>query len=167
MINYNLKHFILFFALILFQVFIIDNIDLFSFSPPMIYISFIIIFKFDQNQPLFILLCFMLGLSIDFLSQSPGANTISSLTLGFIRPLIINYSFKINADLPNAAINDPNIKHRIIYTSSIIFIHHLLYFSIVYFNFNSFYLILKYTALSFVFSFILIWTLISFFKSDK
>ncbi len=165
MLNENLKIFFQFITLILAQIIVLDNINLFGFLNPIIYILFIITYKFDQNQTLFIFLCFLLGFLIDLLTQSSGANTISCLILSYIRPFVINSCFKINSNMPKAYINDPNISHRLYYILSIVLIHHLIYFSIVYFDINSLILIIKYTFLTTILSIILIWPLISFYRS--
>ena len=165
MLNENLKIFFQFITLILVQIIVLDNINLFGFLNPIIYILFIITYKFDQNQTLFIFLSFLLGFLIDLLSQSSGANSISCLILGYMRPFIINSCFKINSNMPKAYINDPNISHRLYYILSIVLIHHFIYFSIVYFDINSLTIIIKYTFLTTIFSIILIWTLISFYRS--
>ena len=165
MFNENLKIFFQFITLILVQIIVLDNINLFGFLNPIIYILFIITYKFDQNQTLFIFLSFLLGFLIDLLSQSSGANTISCLILGYMRPFIINSCFKINSNMPKAYINDPNISHRLYYILSIVLIHHFIYFSIVYFDINSLIIIIKYTFLTTIFSIILIWPLISFYRS--
>ena len=89
MINENLKIFFQFISLILAQIIVLDNINLFGFLNPIIYILFIITYRFDQNQTLFIFLSFLLGLNIDLLTQSSGANTISCLILSYIRHYII------------------------------------------------------------------------------
>ena len=151
--------------MILAQIIVLDNINLFGFLNPILYILFIITYKFDQNQTLFIFFCFLLGFIIDLLTQSSGANTISCLILGYLRPLIINYCFKINSNMPKAYINDPNISNRLFYILSMVLIHHLIYFSTVYFDINYLILIVKYTFLTSIFSIILIWTLISFYRS--
>ena len=165
MLNENLKIFFQFITLILAQIIVLDNINLFGFLNPIIYILFIITYKFDQNQTFFIFLCFLLGFLIDLLTQNAGANTISCLILAYIRPFVINSCFKINSNMPKAYINDPNISHRLYYILSIVLIHHLIYFSIVYFDINSLILIIKYTFLTTIFSIILIWPLISFYRS--
>lgn len=165
MSNENLKISFQFTLLILLQIIVLDNINLFGFLNPILYILFIITYKFDQNQTLFIFLCFLLGFIIDLLTQSSGANTISCLILGYLRPLIINYCFKINSNMPKAYINDPNISNRLFYILSMVLIHHLIYFSTVYFDINYLILIVKYTFLTSIFSIILIWTLISFYRS--
>ncbi len=165
MSNENLKISFQFTLLILLQIIVLDNINLFGFLNPILYILFIITYKFDQNQTLFIFFCFLLGFIIDLLTQSSGANTISCLILGYLRPLIINYCFKINSNMPKAYINDPNISNRLFYILSMVLIHHLIYFSTVYFDINYLILIVKYTFLTSIFSIILIWTLISFYRS--
>jgi hypothetical protein len=50
---------------------------IFGFINPMIYLLFLVVYRFDDDQTLFILLSFVLGFCIDFLSQSGGAHTIA------------------------------------------------------------------------------------------
>ena len=95
MINENLKIFFQFISLILAQIIILDNINLFGFLNPIIYILFIITYRFDQNQTLFIFLSFLLGLTIDLLTQSSGANTISCLILSYIGLLSLTFLLKL------------------------------------------------------------------------
>ena len=80
-----------FFIIVLAQVFLFNNMFIFGFINPMIYLLFLVVYRFDDDQTLFILLSFVLGFCIDFLSQSGGAHTLASLTIGFVRPLLIKY----------------------------------------------------------------------------
>ena len=150
--------------LVLVQVMVFNNISLFGYVNPMIYLLFLVIYRFDNDQTLLIFLSFILGFCIDFLSQSGGAHMIASLTIGFLRPLIIRYSFGVTSEIPSTFQNDSRIKNKYLFLTIFILIHHLLYFTIVYFSWNAKYLILKNTLLTSVFSLILISLLSRFYK---
>ena len=153
-----------FVILVLVQVFLFNNMFIFGFINPMIYLIFLVIYRFDNDQTLFIFLSFVLGFCIDFLSQSGGAHTIASLTIGSLRPLLIKYSFGVTSEVPSTFQNDSRRRNKYIFLTLLILIHHLLYFIIVYFNWSATYLILKNTLLTSVFSLILVALISRFYK---
>ncbi len=153
-----------FIVLVLVQVMFFNNMFILGFVNPMIYLLFLVIYRFDNNQTIFIFLSFMLGFCVDFLSQSGGAHTIASLNIGFLRPLIIKYSFGVTSEIPSTFQNDLRIKNKYLFLTLLILIHHLLYFVIVYFNLSATYLILKNTLFTSVFSLILIALISRFYK---
>ena len=72
-----------FISLLFFQIFVFNNMNIFGFINPMIYLVFLVIYDFDSDQTLFILVCFLLGFSTDFFSdqnlafdERPGINYI-------------------------------------------------------------------------------------------
>jgi hypothetical protein len=91
---------------------------IFGFINPMIYLLFLVVYRFDDDQTLFILLSFVLGFCIDFLSQSGGAHTIASLTIGFVRPLLIKYSFGVTSEAPSTFQNDLRRRNKYLFFSS-------------------------------------------------
>ena len=130
----------------------------------MIYILFIIIYPFENDQTIFIFLGFILGFCIDFFTLSGGANTISTLTISALRPTIIKSAFGITSEIPKSFQSDKRTINKFIFLILIILIHHLLYFVIIYFNWSGFYLIIKNTLLTSVFSLILIALISPFYK---
>ena len=50
-----------FFIIVLAQVFLFNNMFIFGFINPMIYLLFLVVYRFDDNQTLFILLSFILA----------------------------------------------------------------------------------------------------------
>ena len=153
-----------FIILVLVQVVVFNNMYIFGFINPMIYMLFLVIYRFDSDQTIFILLSFVLGFFIDFLSQSGGAHTIASLTIGYLRPLLIKYSFGVTSDIPSTFQNDSRITNKFLFLGLLIGTHHILYFIIVYFNWSAAYLILKNAILTSVFSLILIALMSRFYK---
>jgi len=162
----NIILLISFILLVFFQTLVFNNLYLFGFINPMVYILFLVIYRFDYDQTFLIVSSFILGFSIDFFSQSGGAHTISTLTIGFLRPIIIKYTFTVGSDMPVSFQNDNRILDKYLFLSSIVGLHHFLYFTLVYFNLDAIPLIIKNTLLTFIFSLILIF-LISIFYSKS
>ena len=146
----------MFVLMVLLQVMLFNNLHLFGFINPMVYLFFIINYRFESDQTLFILLSFILGFSIDFLSQSGGAHTIATLTIGFIRPLLIRNAFGVTAEIPAGFQNDSRTLNKTIFLILVIGIHHLLYFTFIFFNWDGIYLILKNSLFTSLFSLILV-----------
>ena len=141
-----------FFSLLFFQIFVFNNMNIFGFVNPMIYIVFLVIYNFDSDQTLFILICFLLGFSIDFFSQSGGAHTITSLTMSFLRPILIRNSYGVTSEIPVSFHTDTRRINKYTFLSLLFILHHLIYFSIIFFDWTAIHLILKNTFLTFMFS---------------
>ena len=156
MSNENIRLAKFFILGVLLQVLVFESWDFLGYVDPLFYIIFLLIYKFDGSQTQFILLSFSLGLIVDLLTLNPGSNTISCLTIGYIRPFLINFSFGVNADISNGMISGTRIENRILFASLIILIHHLIYFSISYFSFLAYLNVLKNTILTGILTSILI-----------
>lgn len=162
----NITLLISFILLVFFQTLVFNNLYLFGFINPMVYVLFLVIYRFDYDQTFLIVSSFILGFSIDFFSQSGGAHTISTLTIGFLRPSIIKYTFSVSSEMPVSFQDDNRIFDKYLFLSTIVGLHHFLYFTLVYFNLEATSLIIKNTLLTFIFSLILI-SLISIFYSKS
>jgi len=156
MSNENIRLAKFFILGVLLQVLVFESWDFLGYVDPLFYIIFLLIYKFDGSQTQFILLSFSLGLIVDLLTLNPGSNTISCLTIGYIRPFLINFSFGVNADISNGMISGTRIENRILFAGLIILIHHLIYFSISYFSFLAYLNVLKNTILTGILTSILI-----------
>jgi len=156
-----------FITLLFFQVFVFNNMNIFGFINPMIYLVFLVIYDFDSDQTLFILVCFLLGFSTDFFSQSGGAHTIATLTVSFLRPILIRNSYGVTSEVPVSFQADTRKTNKYTFLSLILILHHLIYFSVVFFSLSAIYLIIKNVFLTFIFSLILNVMVLNFYrKSD-
>jgi len=156
-----------FISLLFFQIFVFNNMNIFGFINPMIYLVFFFFFNFDSDQTLFIFVCFLLGFSTDFFSQSGGAHTIATLVVSYLRPILIRNSYGVTSEVPVSFQSDTRKINKFTFLSLILILHHLIYFSVVFFNWNAIYLILKSTFLTFIFSLILSVMVLNFYrKSD-
>ena len=62
----NIVLIISFILLVFFQTLVFNNLYLFGFINPMVYVLFLVIYRFDYDQTFFILSSFILGFLIDF-----------------------------------------------------------------------------------------------------
>ncbi len=165
MFQSNTKSFLQFILLILLQAFLLNNVNLFGFLNPYIYLLFLITYRFDNNPTLLILIGFVMGFLLDLLSQGAGGHMIASLAIAFLRPYIIQFSFGVNSDISMGMVRGTSLSNRLLYLTLMVFIHHLILFIVVYFNLKSIFIIFKYTFFTTIFSFILLWISLGFLKT--
>ena len=139
----NILHIFQFFLLLFLQSFLLNNINLFGFINPNLYLLFIIIYRLDGNPTLLIIIGFVMGLLLDLLTQGSGGHTIATLTIAFLRLSIIKFSFGVNYDVPMGMIKGSLLRQRLLYFMLMVVIHHLVLYSIVYFSFDNTITILK------------------------
>ena len=165
MLQENIQIGITFFVLIILQFLVFSNIDFFGFINPFVYLLFLVRYRLDGNQSIFILNSFALGFFVDLILGTAGAHTIATLTVAYLRPLIVGFSFGINADVPYAMIKGTRISNQLTYLGLIIYLHALIYYSISYFSWLAFFQIMKNAFLTSVLTFVLIWLILGFYKT--
>jgi len=156
-----------FIFLLFLQAFLLNNINLFGFINPNLYLLFIVVFPLNSNSTLLIVLGFLLGLLLDLLTQGSGGHTIASLTIAFLRPYIVKFSFGVNYEIPLGMIQVSLPSQRLLYLTLVIFVHHLVLFSVIYFSFDNIITIIKNTLFTSFFTFILIYISLGLFKEKK
>ena len=153
-----------FVLLILAQVLLFNQINIFGFVNPMLYLLFLVMYPFDKNQTFYIFIGFILGFFIDFLSQTDGAHTIASLTVSYLRPIIMKYSYGLTSEKPKSLLTDPRKTNNFFFLLVFISVHHLIYFAIAYFSADAFLLIIKNSLFTIIFSLILILLISSLYR---
>ncbi len=156
-----------FLLLLLLQAFLLNNINFFGFINPNLYLLFILVYRLDGNPTLLIILGFVMGLLLDLLTQGSGGHTIATLTIAFIRPFIIRFSFGVNYDVPMGMIKGSLLNQRLLYLSLMVFVHNLVLYSVIYFNFDNIIIILKNTLFTSFFTFILVNISLGLFKEKN
>lgn len=155
--NDAIKYTILFIVLILVQVIVLNNVLFWGYINPMLYILFVIIYPFKKDRGLFLLLSFLLGLSIDFFSDSGGINAAATLFIAYIRlPLLKGILRKPEIDYPVFNIHKITFLRLLSFTAVLTFIHHFVLFSLEYLKFNAILTIFSRTILTSFFTIILI-----------
>lgn len=84
-----------FIALLSAQILILNNVNLFGYVEPMIYIWFMLLLPYKTPKWAVLLLSFLMGFCVDIFSGQVGFHTAVSVFTGFIRPIFIG-SFETN-----------------------------------------------------------------------
>jgi|TARA_B110001452_G_scaffold166578_1_gene139079 hypothetical protein len=156
MVQDSLRVLLGFFVAIILQVLIFDNINLFGFSCPAVYMFFIINFRFDNSQFALILLGFLLGFALDVFQNSSGAITIATLLISYIRPMVIRFSFGVIPDSNTLFTMNSRLGNQLVYIGLMILIHQFFLQSIAYFDVSHITLILRNTLVNTALTFILL-----------
>ncbi len=130
------KLFITYVILGLVQVFVLNRISLFGCATPLLYIYFILPFRRNYPKWIIILCGFIMGLSMDIFTNTPGVAAASSTFLAFIQPFILNlFVQKDSADDMMPTIKVLGLGRYISYSLICVFIYCLVFFSIETFTF--------------------------------
>lgn len=152
----NLNLTLLFLFLLLLQVLTLNNIRLFGYVNPYLYIAFIFIYPFKKNRFPLLTLAFLLGLFVDFFSNSGGIHAFASLFIAFIRLYFFKLVFQKNEDdFDFFSLKEEAFGKVFNFTIILTIIHHFLLFSLTNFSFYNFHYVLINVILSSIFTLIL------------
>jgi rod shape-determining protein MreD len=145
-----------FISLVLLQVLILNHINLFGYLNPLVYISWVFLFPIRKNKSLFLITSFLLGLSIDFFSDSGGINAAAILFIAFLRLSILKAILrKSDFDYLLFNLRSLSIDKIFLYIATLTIMHHFIVFSLEYFSLNAFITVLKNTFFTSIFTIIL------------
>ncbi|MDH8702376.1 rod shape-determining protein MreD [Dysgonomonadaceae bacterium PH5-43] len=157
-----LRLLLMFFLLVFLQVWICDRIHILGYATPYIYIYFLIKLPIDTNKNLVLFLSFIMGMVIDLFNYSLGINILASIIAGFSRFYLLKLSTTrdvFESATPGFATFGKSLFLR--YASCLVFLHHLVLFTVE--AFSAFDLLR--IIFSLVGSFILTMTIIFAFES--
>ena len=139
----------LFLSLLFLQVFVCDHMLLFGYINPYLYMSFVIFYPLKKERYVFLLVSFLLGLSIDFFSDSGGIHAFSLLFVAYIRLFLVHIIFKkTEQDYLLFNLKQEPIGNVFNYVIILIVIHHFILFSFANFSSQNFSIILTNTLYS-------------------
>lgn len=144
-----------FILLALLQVLVLSHINFLGYINPYLYILFILLYPLKNNRVIFILLSFLLGLTIDTFLDSGGVHAAASVTIAFIRPVVLKFSFGAVYDHQTMKFGNVEFGAKLTYIIILTLIHHFILFSLEIFNFYKIILILQNTLFSSIFTIIL------------
>jgi rod shape-determining protein MreD len=156
-----------FVVLILAQVFIFDNILLFGFVNPFIYILFLILFPVRVDRMQFLLLGFLLGLTMDFFSDTGGIHAAACLVVAYLRPVFLRFSFGVSIEYNTIKISNTPGGGRLTYIALMVLTHHLVLFFLEIFSLKHTLFILKSALFSSIFTILLSLILMVIFSTKK
>ncbi|NLP57337.1 rod shape-determining protein MreD [Lutibacter sp. B1] len=154
--NLLLNNTLRFIGLVLLQVLVLNHINLFGHINPMIYIVWVFLFPVRKNKSLFLILSFLLGLTVDLFSNSGGINASATLFIAYFRLPILKAVLK-KSDFDNILFNLRAIPFpkAFLFILILTIIHHFIVFSLEYFSFNAYSEIIYNTILTSVFTIII------------
>ncbi len=91
MIEIIQRNIIRFVVAVLLQVIIFNNVALFGFVNPFIYLLFIILLPFETPKALSLIFAFVIGISIDLFTNTIGIHAASTVLVTYLRPTILQY----------------------------------------------------------------------------
>jgi hypothetical protein len=155
----NIRRFLVLFII---QVFVLKQINLgwenFQYIFLMIYPLFILLMPLKVSRSLLLVLAFFLGLSIDVFYDSPGLHASAMVFTAFIRKYILKFLEPVEGYSTDSTptIRENGFNWFLIYSSLLMFIHCLFFFSVEAFSFVYLNEILLKTIFSFIISQIII-----------
>lgn len=139
-VTLNITRFVL---LLLTQVLLFSKLNLMGYLNPMVYVLFFYWYPLRQNQPLFMAVAFLLGFLTDIFLDTLALNAFASLTVAYIRPVLLRIFYGNNFDLQNFNYGNTTLLQRISLLAAIVFIHHTLFFTVEILSISQLGLILK------------------------
>lgn len=157
--KYTIEFLFWFVGLVLFQVLLLNHIQIAGVINPFLYIYFIIALPIHTNRISLIFTGFFIGLVIDAFSNTWGIHAMGTTLIAFLRP----YIFRIVATQEELDKVMPRFRtmgiNYIKYVIFMVFIHHLTLFSLEAFSFKYFGIVLLKTLVSSLITIVLIFTL--------
>jgi rod shape-determining protein MreD len=139
------RYIIQFIFLVLLQVLLLNNIHFLGFVNPYLYILFIIVFPLSAPRPLFLVVAFLLGFSIDIFTNTLGIHAFATVLAAFIRPYVLGlYIPRDNHDYEIPSMSTFGEAAFIKYAVTMVLAHHAVLFLMEAFSFKSLgFLVLK------------------------
>lgn len=134
-----LKYLLAFVGLLLFQVLVLNNLDLSYYISPYIYPLIIFMLPFRISQIALMFIALVCGLILDAFCNTMGMHAAALVFVAFLRPYIIR---AITPRTGYEITDKPNIRvfgftWFLTYTGILLLLHHLLYFFLEIFSFQN------------------------------
>ncbi len=156
--NVSIKYGLNFILIVLIQGLVVNNMEFSEYLNPMIYPVMIMLLPFETGLLATIVISVLLGFSVDAFSNTFGLHTSSLLVVAYLRPVILQY-IKPREGYDSAllpTIHDMGVLWFLGYTSLLLFIHHIWFFTFEILRFDLIVLLLGKTFFSLILSLILI-----------
>ena len=165
-----LTNIVRFIFLFLFQVLILNNIQLSGYINPYLYVLFILMLPFQTPRWALLISAFFMGLSIDMFTHTPGLHAAASTFMAFSRPGLISL-LSSNKEIEPGS--NPDIRvfgfaWFLAYASILVFLHHLVLFYLEVFRFSDFFMTMSRVLISSVVTiFLILLTQLLFYGHKK
>jgi len=158
-----------FIVLVLFQVLVINHIRLGGYVHPYIYLIFIMLLPFNTPKWQLLVLGFLLGLTIDLFTGTPGLHAGATTLMTFCRPSIIKL---VSGNQKFENVQEPNLRQLdgiwiFRYVLCMVLVHHFALFFLESFSVYLIGQVLLRILLSVPVSIFLIMMILYIFKTEK
>ncbi|SEW41871.1 rod shape-determining protein MreD [Chryseobacterium wanjuense] len=140
--------------LVALQIFVLNRITFFGKYTPVLYPVFVMFYPFFRNKFQFLILSFLIGLSVDAFLYSWGINAFATTLIAYFRTLIFRTSTDTSTDF--FSFQSLQWAQFLLFLFSSIFLHQLLVQYIEFFKFSRFFEILLNVSITSIISFIFI-----------
>lgn len=169
MISVLIKNIFRFLFLVLFQVLILNNIQLSGYLNPFLYVLFILMLPLETPKWLVLVLSFLLGISVDIFSDTGGMHAAASVCMAFLREPVMKM---ISSHDGYDVIQKPTLKQFGLgwffsYSGILVLAHHFILFYLEVFHFTEFFSTFLRVLLSSIFTLILIFISQFFFSNSR
>jgi len=135
-----------FIGLILLQGLLLNQLNFLGYLNPMVYIVWVMMFPFKKNKTPILILSFLLGLCIDFFSDSGGIHAAATLFIAYFRvPLLKILLRKTDFDYLLFNLKSLSLNKLFGFILWMTLIHHFVFFSLSYFRFEAYLSVLSNT----------------------
>lgn len=139
--NNILRYIVVFVVLIVLQILIFNNIEFSGYVNPYVYLMFILILPVSIPSWILLLLSFLTGFIIDVFSGTMGVHAFATVMAGFLRPWVISLNVTAEVSEPDRSPSSHTSGFRwfLVYTITMVFIHHLTLFYVEVFSLKGFF----------------------------
>ena len=166
--NLAVNNAVRFIGLLFLQVLILNYVNIFGHINPMVYIVWVFLYPVRKARSLFLILSFLLGISIDFFSDSGGVNAFAITFIAYFRlPILMAVLKKSDLDYGQFNLKTLSANKIILFISILTIIHHFIVFSLEYFSFIELLNIISRTVLTSIFTILISFLGITLFTKRK
>ncbi len=156
-----------FVVLLLLQVILFNNIDLFGFVTPYPYLLFILLYPLNTNRAGLVIISFAMGLLLDAFNNSGGVHAAACVSLAYFRESFLKFAFGVSYEYHMMRITDKISSELITYVALAVVVHHTILFTLEIFNYNFVLEILLRIVTSSIFTIGIILLIIALIKPSK
>jgi rod shape-determining protein MreD len=143
MIITYIQRIVWFAGLLLLQVLILNNVHIFGYATPFLYVYFILKLGSNTSRNELMLWAFLLGIAVDIFSDTPGMNAAATTLLAFLRPSLLHlFTPRDNLDTIVPSFKSIGVASFLKYAIVGVLIHHLVLLSLELFSFATLELLL-------------------------
>ncbi len=166
--NIILRNALRFIGLLILQVLIFNSFDFLRFLNPAIYILYVLLFPIRRERTAILVSSFLLGLCLDFFSNSGGINAGATLLIAYLRIYVVNFLHR-NREFDFALFHPRSLSlgKLIAYVGILTFIHQFAFYILSNFSFHNFLSLLTKITFSSIFTTILLVLSVLLFEKKK